>query len=49
MESAHQPCVLLQYTSNTAESHQTHRLDKAPVGAAATLICVCNILLIYLI
>ncbi|XP_059418731.1 serine/threonine-protein kinase pim-2-like [Carassius carassius] len=35
MESGHEPCVLLKYTSNTAENHQTHRLDEIPVGAAA--------------
>ncbi|RXN34742.1 serine threonine- kinase pim-2-like protein [Labeo rohita] len=34
MESVHEPCVLLKYTSiDTAEDQHPHRVDKAPVGA----------------
>lgn len=31
-ECVEEPCVLLKYTTNTAEKHHPHRPDEAPVG-----------------
>ncbi len=38
MESVHKPCVLLKYTTNTAE-HNLHQLDEMPVGPGETKKC----------
>ncbi len=35
MESVHEPCVLLKYTTNTTENN-LHQLDEMPVGPGET-------------